>query len=58
MTLTVEYRVKFRVFGVTLGTVQGTTPPLVIPVSLPIPGLPYEKVLLNDRGVYIRASIA
>ena len=55
MTLTVEYNIKFRFMKVTLGAVKGTTPGVELPITIPIA---FEKVLMNDRGVYIKAKVA
>jgi hypothetical protein len=49
--LSIEWRIKFRAFGVTFGTVNGRWN---YPALLP----PFDHVLVNDRGVWIRAWVS
>lgn len=46
-----KIRVKFRMFGITYGTVEreGAFPIPVHPAAAPVP---FEKILMNDKGVY------
>jgi hypothetical protein len=49
--INIHYVVKFRVFGITLGIVEGIKPFLTVPIGVPIP-LPTLPVV-DERGVTI-----
>lgn len=44
-----QVRVKFRVFGITLGIFDKT-----VPLPLAAPGQSVDKVLIDERGIYVR----
>ena len=54
MLIVWDLSVKFRAFGITFGTVKqnGSNP-----MPLPPPPTPIDKVLFNDRGVYLHVVI-
>lgn len=58
MTLRITLKVKFRIFGMTLGTVGPLTYDFPIPVeSAAFAAVIADKVHFNDRGVNLNAEI-
>lgn len=53
MNLHVEYRVKFRAFGITFGTIADTVEVIAMPVSFH-----FSRVVVDKRGVFIRVFTA
>ena len=46
----IQIKVKFRIAGITLGTVERTVtwePPFEVPPA-------FDTVLVNDRGIFVR----
>lgn len=52
MKLTITYKVKFRIAGVTLGTVKGSGS-IVLPFVTP----PWQGKVMDSRGVYLYATL-
>lgn len=55
MKITVHVKVKFRAFGITFGTLDKTIE--YPPSGVPKPPLPTEKLLIDERGVYVHLKV-
>jgi hypothetical protein len=55
MKITVHVKVKFRAWGITFGSFDKTVeyPPL----GIPKPPMKFEKLLIDERGVYVHLKV-
>jgi hypothetical protein len=50
-----ELKVKFRAFGITFGTLEKNG---ILPIAVPPIPVGVDKILVNERGVYLYISVA
>lgn len=49
-----ELRIRFRAFGITFGKLEKSGD---VPVPVPPLPVPIDKVLVDERGVWLRVSV-